>query len=112
LEGITSNALACGQCFYFNRSNLLIQFFSRSVPEQKFVSSWDMLAPRQESLIFLCPVTAWSLKNEWADMTEKIPLARAGTPEDVAGAALFLASRAGAYVNGIINYSRPFVLGA
>lgn len=29
-----------------------------------------------------------------------IPAARIGTPEDVAGAALFLASRAGAYVNG------------
>lgn len=29
-----------------------------------------------------------------------IPLTRIGTPEDVAGTALFLASRAGAYVNG------------
>ena len=29
-----------------------------------------------------------------------IPLSRIGTPEDVAGTALFLASRAGAYVNG------------
>lgn len=29
-----------------------------------------------------------------------VPLQRIGTPEDVAGTALFLASRAGAYVNG------------
>lgn len=29
-----------------------------------------------------------------------IPAARIGTPEDVAGTALFLASRAGAFVNG------------
>ena len=43
------------------------------------------------------------MKNEWAGMTDKIPLMRAGTPEDVAGSALFLASRAGAYVNGIVN---------
>ena len=45
------------------------------------------------------------MKNEWAGMTDKIPLMRAGTPEDVAGSALFLASRAGAYVNGIVNIS-------
>lgn len=29
-----------------------------------------------------------------------VPLGRIGTPQDVAGACLFLSSRAGAYVNG------------
>lgn len=29
-----------------------------------------------------------------------VPLARIGTPEDVAGACLFLSSRAGAWING------------
>ncbi|KAF0964270.1 hypothetical protein MLGJGCBP_02592 [Rhodococcus sp. T7] len=31
-----------------------------------------------------------------------MPLGRVGTPEDVAGTAIFLSSRAGAYVTGII----------
>lgn len=35
-------------------------------------------------------------------MAMMVPLKRAGTPEDVAGTALFLASRAGAYVNGTL----------
>lgn len=33
-------------------------------------------------------------------MISQIPLERIGSPEDVAGTALFLASRAGAWVNG------------
>ncbi|KAI0068312.1 NAD-P-binding protein [Artomyces pyxidatus] len=33
-------------------------------------------------------------------IVDRIPLSRIGTPEDVAGTALFLSSRAGAYVNG------------
>ncbi|KAF9650081.1 NAD-P-binding protein [Thelephora ganbajun] len=48
---------------------------------------------------FPSKMTAWSLKNEWGGVSTTIPLTRVGTPEDVAGTALFLASRAGAYVN-------------
>lgn len=33
-------------------------------------------------------------------ITQGIPLGRIGSPEDVAGACLFLSSRAGSYVNG------------
>lgn len=33
----------------------------------------------------------------------RVPLARIGEPDDVAGACLFLSSRAGAYVNGSVE---------
>jgi NAD(P)-dependent dehydrogenase (short-subunit alcohol dehydrogenase family) len=35
-------------------------------------------------------------------VAESIPLGRIGTPEDVAGTAIFLASRAGAYLTGAV----------
>lgn len=37
-----------------------------------------------------------------AEMLARIPLGRAGSPDDLAGAALFLASRAGAYVTAAV----------
>jgi len=48
---------------------------------------------------FSSKMTAWSFKNELSHMVSNVPLSRVGTPEDIAGTALFLASRAGAYVN-------------
>jgi NAD(P)-dependent dehydrogenase (short-subunit alcohol dehydrogenase family) len=49
---------------------------------------------------FQSKMTAYSLANDLEGMVGSNPSQRIGTPEDVAGTALFLASRAGAYVNG------------
>jgi len=45
-------------------------------------------------------VTAQFLETVGDVIVSQVPTNRLGTPEDVAGATLFLASRAGAYVNG------------
>ncbi|KAK1979359.1 short chain dehydrogenase [Colletotrichum cereale] len=39
--------------------------------------------------------------NMFANLFDKVPAKRAGTEEDIAGAVLYLASRAGAYIDGI-----------
>ena len=43
---------------------------------------------------------AFTLQTVGDEIVKGVPLSRIGTPEDVAGTALFLAGRAGAYVNG------------
>jgi len=43
---------------------------------------------------------AETLRTQGEIIRSSIPLHRIGTPADVAGAAIFLASRAGAFVNG------------
>ena len=45
-------------------------------------------------------VMAGPLKMIGSWMISQIPLERIGTPEDIAGTTLYLASRAGAWVNG------------
>ncbi|KAF8560231.1 NAD-P-binding protein [Imleria badia] len=49
---------------------------------------------------FRSKLTAEMLDTEGDIFISRIPTNRLGTPEDIGGAALFLASRAGAYVNG------------
>lgn len=43
---------------------------------------------------------AATLKSFGDAIKAGVPLGRIGTPEDVAGACLFLSSRAGAFING------------
>jgi NAD(P)-dependent dehydrogenase (short-subunit alcohol dehydrogenase family) len=53
---------------------------------------------------FASKMTAWAMKDPdiLASMIDGVPLGRIGTPEDMAGTAIFLASRAGAYLTGTI----------
>jgi NAD(P)-dependent dehydrogenase (short-subunit alcohol dehydrogenase family) len=45
-------------------------------------------------------VMAETLHTQGDSIVASIPLGRIGSPDDVAGAVLYLASRAGAYVSG------------
>jgi NAD(P)-dependent dehydrogenase (short-subunit alcohol dehydrogenase family) len=44
----------------------------------------------------------WMLENFKQRIESTCPLRRIGHPSDMAGVALYLASRAGAYVNGVV----------
>ena len=51
---------------------------------------------------FLSKMTEWLLENFEERIIERCPLHRTGQPGDMAGVAIYLASRAGAYVNGAV----------
>ena len=47
-------------------------------------------------------MTEWMLENFQESLEKQCPLHRIGCPADMAGMAIFLSSRAGAYVNGVV----------
>ena len=51
---------------------------------------------------FESQMTKWLLENHKGHIESSCPLGRIGEPSDMAGTAIFLASRAGAYVNGVV----------
>lgn len=51
---------------------------------------------------FESQMTAWLLTNFRDRVEQACPLGRIGEPDDMAGIAIYLASRAGAYVNGAV----------
>jgi NAD(P)-dependent dehydrogenase (short-subunit alcohol dehydrogenase family) len=51
---------------------------------------------------FESKMTTWLLENYQQQIEAACPLRRIGEPADMAGIAIFLASRAGAYLNGTV----------
>ena len=51
---------------------------------------------------FESQMTRWMFEHMLPEIKAQCPLRRVGAPADMAGVALYLASRAGAYVNGVV----------
>jgi NAD(P)-dependent dehydrogenase (short-subunit alcohol dehydrogenase family) len=51
---------------------------------------------------FESKMTAWLLEEHRSLIEKSCPLKRIGEPGDMAGVAIFLASRAGSYLNGTV----------
>ena len=66
------------------------------------------LGPRKVTVNAIAPgpfeskMTRWMLDHYQEQLEEECPRGRIGSPPDMAGAAIYLASRAGAYVNGAV----------
>jgi NAD(P)-dependent dehydrogenase (short-subunit alcohol dehydrogenase family) len=51
---------------------------------------------------FESQMTKWLLEQFQSRIESQCPLGRIGSPPDMAGVAIYLASRAGSYVNGVV----------
>jgi NAD(P)-dependent dehydrogenase (short-subunit alcohol dehydrogenase family) len=51
---------------------------------------------------FPSQMTMWMLEHYQKQIEKSCPLRRIGNSSDMAGVAIYLASRAGAYVNGVV----------
>jgi NAD(P)-dependent dehydrogenase (short-subunit alcohol dehydrogenase family) len=66
------------------------------------------LGPRNITVNAVAPgpfesqMTKWLLEHYQEQIEKDCPLGRIGSPPDMAGVAIYLASRAGAYVNGVV----------
>ncbi len=66
------------------------------------------LGPRNITVNAVAPgpfeskMTEWMLDNFRTDIEAQCPLGRIGEPSDMAGVAIYLAARAGAYLNGVV----------
>jgi NAD(P)-dependent dehydrogenase (short-subunit alcohol dehydrogenase family) len=53
--------------------------------------------------LFPSRMTRWAFEaSEHSEVVEAIPMRRAGTAEDIGGTAIYLCSRAGAYLTGVV----------
>ncbi len=76
-------------------------------PAQK-VSGSERLGIRGVTVNAIAPgpfeskMTEWMLENYRTEYEAACPLGRIGAPSELAGVAIYLASPAGAYVNGVV----------
>ena len=93
IKGVVKNATDC---------------VGESCPSPDYVSAAKELASRNITVNAIAPgyiktgMTAGLAEKSEEELISRIPLARAGSPEDVAGVAVFLASEEAAYITGQI----------
>lgn len=97
IDGLTVPAL---ETFSYSASKAAVHHMSRVLAKK--------LAPKRITVNAVAPgpfqsrMMKATLENVGEAINKMVPLGRIGNPEDMAGIAIFLASRAGQYVNGTV----------
>ena len=100
MDGLQVPTILPGGTFAYSASKAAVHHLTRTLAVE--------LAPRHITVNAIAPgyfeskMTAEVLRDYRQTVEDACPLHRIGTPEDIAGVAIYLASRAGAYTTGAV----------